>query len=317
MNKILKKIPARTIIIPMFISSFINTLAPGILRIGPMSNAFSSETGLNSIIYITLVAVGSQLTIERFSKAIKRGSTLLISKVLTSLVISFIYVKAFGNSGIFGISSLAFISSISNQNNSIFIGMTNDYGDEYDIASATIMAIISVPIFTFAILSILGVAEITQNSIVDFIIPLSVGVVIGNFNQDFCDFLLGTQKYVMPFLGFSIGAGIDLKSIFTSGAAGVVLSIITVLSTFVISLPVDIFINKRPGWAAISTYTAAGNSVIVPTLVATFDKSWKPYTSLASAQLGTVVILSSFLVPLVVKIWLKAFGDIYDSDINI
>ena len=208
MNNFIKKIPASSIIIPMLISSLLNTLAPGAMRIGPMSAAFSSEIGLNSIIYITLVAVGSQLTIKRFSKAIKRGSVLLISKVITSIIASFIYVKVFGKNGIFGISSLAFISSISNQNNSIFIGMTNDYGDEYDIASAAIMAIISVPIFTFIILSLLGVAEITSNSIIDFIIPLFVGIILGNIDKNFCDFLAGTQKYIMPFLGFLLVLGL-------------------------------------------------------------------------------------------------------------
>lgn len=307
MNNFIKKIPASSIIIPMLISSSLNTLAPGAMRIGPMSAAFSSEIGLNSIIYITLVAVGSQLTIKRFSKAIKRGSVLLISKVITSIIVSFIYVKVFGKNGIFGISSLAFISSISNQNNSIFIGMTNDYGDEYDIASAAIMAIISVPIFTFIILSFLGVAKITPNSIIDFIIPLLAGVVLGNVDKNFCEFLAGTQKYIMPFLGFAIGAGIDLMAILIGGLAGLVLSFLTVGAAFVISLPADIFINKRPGWAAISTYTAAGNSVIVPALVANLDPSWNAYESLASAQLGTVVIMTSLLVPLAASLWMKFY----------
>ena len=305
MNNFIKKIPASSIIIPMLISSLLNTLAPGAMRIGPMSTAFSSEVGLNAIIYITLVAVGSQLTIKRFLKAIKRGFTLLISKVITSIIVSFIYVKVFGKIGFFGISSLAFISAISNQNNSIFIGMTNDYGDEYDIASAAIMALISVPIFTFTILSFLRVAKITSNSIVDFIIPLIVGIVLGNIDKNFCEFLAGTQKYIMPFLGFSIGSGIDLMEIFKGGAAGIVLSVLTLLSAFIISLPADVFINKRPGWAAISTYTAAGNSVIVPYLVADLDKSWEPYADAAAAQLGTVVILSSILVPLAASLWLK------------
>ncbi|WP_311486745.1 2-keto-3-deoxygluconate permease [uncultured Anaerococcus sp.] len=307
MNNFIKKIPASSIIIPMLISSSLNTLAPGAMRIGPMSAAFSSEIGLNSIIYITLVAVGSQLTIKRFSKAIKRGSVLLISKVITSIIVSFIYVKVFGKNGIFGISSLAFISSISNQNNSIFIGMTNDYGDEYDIASAAIMAIISVPIFTFIILSFLGVAKITPNSIIDFIIPLLAGVVLGNVDKNFCEFLAGTQKYIMPFLGFAIGAGIDLMAILIGGLAGLVLSFLTVGAAFVISLPADIFINKRPGWAAISTYTAAGNSVIVPSLVANLDPSWQAYESLSSAQLGTVVIMTSLLVPLAASLWMKFY----------
>lgn len=173
------------------------------------------------------------------------------------------------------------------------------------MASAAITAIISVPIFTFLTLSMLGVADITPTSILDLAFPIIVGIILGNIDKNFCDFLFGTQKYIMPFLGFVIGAGIDLKAIFYGGLAGMILSVITVLSAFVISLPADIFINKRPGWAAISIYTAAGNSVIVPALVADLDPSWQAYESLAAAQLGTVVIVSSLLVPLLAGLWNK------------
>ena len=93
--------------------------------------------------------------------------------------------------------------------------------------------------------------------------------------------------------------------IFKGGIAGVVLSVLTLGASFIISVPADIYINKRPGWAAIANYTAAGNSVIVPSLVANLDPSWQAYENIAAAQLGTVVILSSILVPFAVSLWLK------------
>ncbi len=305
LSKFFKKVPAATIVVPMILASIINTLAPNLLRIGPMTEAMVSKDGLNAIIDITLVAVGSQLTIKRLRLALHRGLVLFLSKWLTALVLGFIFYKLFGRDGFLGISALAFIAAISNQNNSIFIGMIGEFGDEYDVASAAITAIISVPIFTFLTLSMLGIADITPTSILDLAFAIIVGIILGNIDKSFCDFLAGTQVYIMPFLGFAIGAGIDLSAIFKGGAAGLVLSILTVLASFVISLPADIFINKRPGWAAISTYTAAGNSVIVPALVADLDKSWQPYSSLAAAQLGTVVIISSLLVPFVASLWLK------------
>lgn len=307
LSKFFKKVPAATIVVPMILASIINTLAPNLLRIGPMTEAMVSKDGLNAIIDITLVAVGSQLTIKRLRLALHRGLVLFLSKWLTALVLGFIFYKLFGRDGFLGISALAFIAAISNQNNSIFIGMIGDYGDEYDVASAAITAIISVPIFTFLTLSMLGIADITPTSILDLALAIIVGIILGNIDKSFCDFLAGTQVYIMPFLGFAIGAGIDLSAIYKGGAAGLVLSILTVLASFVISLPADIFINKRPGWAAISTYTAAGNSVIVPALVADLDKSWQPYSSLAAAQLGTVVIISSLLVPFVASLWLKIY----------
>ncbi|WP_311492260.1 2-keto-3-deoxygluconate permease [uncultured Anaerococcus sp.] len=303
--KFFKRVPAATIVVPMIFAALINTLGPNILEIGPMTAALTSKEGLNALIDVTLVAVGSQLTIKRLKLAIHRGLVLFLAKWLTAIVLGFLFFKVFGREGFLGISALAFVAAISNHNNSIFIGLIGDYGDEYDMASAAITAIISVPIFTFLTLSMLGIADITPTSILDLAFPILVGIFLGNIDKNFCSFLAGTQKYIMPFLGFAIGAGINLGAIFKGGPAGVVLSILTVGASFLISLPADIFINKRQGWAAISTYTAAGNSVIVPALVANLDKSWQAYESLAAAQLGTVVIISSLLVPFVAGLWKK------------
>lgn len=306
-SRFFKRVPAGIIVVPMFLASILNTFLPDVLQVGPMTAALTSKEGLNALIDVTLVAVGSQLTFKRLELALKRGLVLFLAKWLTAIVLGFLFFKSFGRDGFLGISALAFIAAISNQNNSLFIGLISDYGDEYDVASAAITAIISVPIFTFLTLSMLGIADITPTSILDLSLPLVAGVVLGNIDKNFCEFLAATQMYIMPFLGFAIGAGINIMSIFKGGLPGLVLSILTVGAAFVISLPADIFINKRPGWAAISTYTAAGNSVIVPALVANLDPSWQAYESLASAQLGTVVIMTSLLVPLAASLWMKFY----------
>ena len=300
-----KKVPAATIVVPMIFAAIIHTFAPNLFVVGPMTAAMNSKEGLNVIIDITLVAVGSQLTFKRLRLALHRGLVLFLSKWLTAVVLGYIFFKLFGREGFLGISALAFIAAISNHNNSLFIGLIGEYGDEYDMASAAITAVISVPIFTFLTLSMLGVADITPNSILDLALPIIIGIFFGNLDKSFCDFLAGTQTYMMPFLGYAIGSGINLSAIFKGGAAGIILAVLTIASAFIITLPADIFINKRPGWAAISIYTAAGNSVIVPFLVCDLDPSWQAYENLAAAQLGTVVIVSSLLVPFVASLWLK------------
>lgn len=307
-SKIFRKVPAALIVVPMLFAAFINSFWPKFFNMGPTSSSIASVDGLNAIISITLVAVGSQLTLSRLKKALSRGLILFISKWVSSIALGFIFIKLFGNKGIFGISSLCFIAAISNQNNSIFVGLINDYGDEYDMASAAITSIISVPIFTFLTLSILKVADITPSSILDLALPILVGIFLGNIDKDFCKFLGQSQKYILVFLGFSIGASINLSTIIEGGLGGIILSILTVLSAFLFTVPADILINKRPGWAGISIYTAAGNAIIVPALVSDLDKSWQATRAISQAQLGTVVIFTSILVPIVVGLWNKKFG---------
>ena len=307
-SQIFKKVPAGGIVIPMLFAGLINSFFPQFFTLGPTSSSIAKIDGLNAIISITLVAVGSQLTFSRLKKALHRGFTLFIFKWIGSIVLGFLYIKIFGNKGIFGITSLCFIAAISNQNNSIFVGLINDYGDEYDMASAAITSIISVPIFTFLTLSILNVADITPSSILDLALPILVGIFLGNIDKGFCKFLGESQKYILPFLGFSIGAGIDLSTLIKGGLGGIALSLMAILAAFLFTLPADIFINKRPGWAGLSISTAAGNSIIVPALVSDLDSSWQSTMAISEAQLGTVVILTSILVPVVVGLWNKKHG---------
>ena len=91
LSKFFKKVPADTIVVPMILASMLNTIMPNLLRIRPMSEAITSKEGLNAIINITLVAVGSQLTIKRLRLAIHRGLVLLLSKWLTAIVLGFIF----------------------------------------------------------------------------------------------------------------------------------------------------------------------------------------------------------------------------------
>ncbi|MCW6701855.1 hypothetical protein NH288_07105 [Anaerococcus sp. NML200537] len=49
----------------MILASILNTLAPSLLKLGPMTAAMTSKEGLNAIIDITLAAVASQPTIKR------------------------------------------------------------------------------------------------------------------------------------------------------------------------------------------------------------------------------------------------------------
>ena len=93
-SKIFKKVPAGIIVVPMFLASILNTLAPNLLQIGPMTRAFTSKEGLNAIIVVTLVAVGSQLTIKRFGLAFRRGLVLFLSKWLTAIILGFYFLNS-------------------------------------------------------------------------------------------------------------------------------------------------------------------------------------------------------------------------------
>lgn len=102
LSKFFKKVPAATIVVPMFLASILNTFAPGVLQVGPMTAAISSKEGLNALIDVTLVAVGSQLTFKRLELALKRGLVLFLAKWLTAIVLGFLFFKSFGRKDFWG-----------------------------------------------------------------------------------------------------------------------------------------------------------------------------------------------------------------------
>ena len=84
-SKIFRKVPAALIVVPMLFAAFINSFFPKFFNLGPTSSSIASIDGLNAIISITLVAVGSQLTLSRLKKALSRGLIFLFLNGLALL----------------------------------------------------------------------------------------------------------------------------------------------------------------------------------------------------------------------------------------
>jgi 2-keto-3-deoxygluconate permease len=60
-KKFLDKVPAGMMIVPMFISSILNTFFPQIFQIGSFTTAIFTSAGVAAIIGVQLVCMGSQL----------------------------------------------------------------------------------------------------------------------------------------------------------------------------------------------------------------------------------------------------------------
>lgn len=149
------------------------------------------------------------------------------------------------------------------------------------------------------ILGASGFANIPIISFVAVIIPVLVGFILGNLDPDWRD-LLSHGHMLIPFLGFSIGASLNLQTILNAGIPGLILGIVTLLTTGLGGYFVyGIFHGKRAVGAAIGT--TAGIASATPMALAAIDPVFAPFATSATVQVSASVIITALLCPLLVN----------------
>lgn len=304
----LKKIPAGMMVVPMLLASFINTFCPQIVQIGSFTTAVFSSAGAATVIGVQLVCLGTQLQFREMPRVLKRGGILLISKFIIGAAIGIAIGKIFGMEGVLGLTTLAVISAVTNSNGSMYLSLMNTYGDETDCAAMSLLTINDGPFFTLIALGASGLANIPLISLLAAIVPILVGMILGNFDKKMKEFLEPGCNMLIPFVGIVLGSGINLINIVKGGFSGILLGLITVFVGGIFIVCCDIFIGNRPGYAGWGVATTAGNAVAVPAAVAIVDPAWQPYVSIATTQVAASVVLTAIIVPLITSYWAKKYG---------
>lgn len=247
--RFLKKIPAGMMVVPMLLGAIINTFLPEVTNIGSFTTAVFTSAGANTAIGIQLFCLGTTLRVRDMGGVVKRGGVLLISKFVIGAAIGIVVGKVFGPTGVLGLSSLAIISAVTNSNGSIYLALMNSYGDTVDQAAMPLLAINDGPMLTMIAMGIGGLADIPFMALVAAIGPILVGMILGNIDKDLSDFLAPAGTILLPFVGFCLGAGMNLTNIAKGGAQGILLGLVTCLIGGAFIVLCDRFISRRPGYA--------------------------------------------------------------------
>lgn len=303
-----KKVPAGMMVVPLCIGCLLNTFFPQALEIGGLTTALFSNAGSATSVGILLFCMGTTLRIQDMGTVVKRGGLLLISKFLIGAVIGIAVGKIFGMTGVLGMSSVAIISAMTNSNGSVYFSLMTEFGDKEDCACMPILAINDGPFLTLIALGASGIADIPLMSLVAALIPIIVGMILGNLDKKVGDFFGPVGPVIIPFTAVSLGAGINLADVVKGGASGILLSILTIFVGGAFIALCDHVILKRSGYAGWAVATTAGNAVAVPAAVALADPKLEPVVATATVQVAASVVMSALLVPLIVSWWSKKFG---------
>lgn len=304
----IKKVPAGMMVVPLLLGCLMNTFFPQALQIGGSTTALFSSAGSATSVAILLFCMGTTLRVKDMPAVIKRGGLLLVAKFIIGAAVGILVGKCFGSAGIMGLSGMAIICAMTNSNGSVYFSLMTEFGDEKDQACMPILAVNDGPFLTLVALGASGMADIPFMSLVAALVPILAGMILGNLDKKVTEFFGPVSAAIIPFTGFSLGAGISLKSILTGGISGIVLALLTIFVGGAFIVLCDKLIGRRPGYAGWAVATTAGNAVAVPAAIALADPALEPLVADATVQVAASVVITALAIPLITSWWAKKYG---------
>ena len=288
------KIPGDTIIVPMFIGCVINTFFPQMLKIGGFTTAVVQGAG--PLVGAFLFFIGGTISLKNTPKAVGRGAVIIASKIAVSVVLGLIVAKVF-NDNFLGLSALAIIGAMSVANNAMYAGIIEVYGNEIDAGAVGITTLSVGPMVTMAALSSAGLARISIWSLVGTILPLVLGIALGNAFPYMKKALSNGVTAIIIIVGFCLGANMSFLQIVQGGLPGILLGVITTLVGGFFAILADKGTGGS-GIAGAAISSTAASAIATPTALSAVDTSFKSVEVAATTQITASVIVTAILTPL-------------------
>ncbi|MFK9093027.1 2-keto-3-deoxygluconate permease [Bacillus salipaludis] len=285
------------------------------LKIGGFSQALFKDGAL-TLCALFLFCAGSQMNLRVGGKALKKGVLLTTSKYLAGFIVGMVWgMLSDPVHGFLGLSTMAIIAAMTNGNGGMFAALTGQYGNRSDVGATAVLSLNDGPFFTLMALGMMG-ANFPLIAFVAVLLPILIGMILGNLDNEIRTFLAAGESLVIPFFAFALGAGMNLASFFNPEVvgAGIVLAVMTVIfSGGAMVLTFKLFREKSfiAPWAEAST---AGNAVATPAAIAAAAtvaagsglmtaseaEVYQGLVAVASAQISIATITTALLVPIAV-----------------
>ena len=239
--------------------------------------------------------MGANLSISGAGKALKVGAVVTLAKLVASIAVGLIASHIF-NDNLLGLSAVAIISGMSNSNGGMFTVLTKMYGDDADQGAIAVVSLNDGPFFTMIALGTAGMANIPLQALVAALIPLVLGIILGNLDPKMKKLLNNAEPVIILFLAFAVGTSMNFRQILEGGFGGIVLGLMTLIIGGIITVFFD-RITGGTGIAGAAISTVAGNAVATPLAVAAADPSIYDAAVIATPQVAAAMIITAILCP--------------------
>ena len=310
-KRMVERVPGGLMIIPLLIGSLIITFFPDAADFfGSFTRALF--TGSISILAVFYVCMGATIDVRALPQVAQRGGVLLATKILLGIAAGFLLGHFIGaqviKTGWFtGLSTLAVVAAINDTNGGLYMALMGRYGTSEEAAAYSVMSLESGPFFTMVTLGVTGLSSFPWQTLLGAILPLCIGMVLGNLDHEIRHFLGAAVLPLIPFFGFALGATLDLHRVWAAGILGVALGAAVVA----VSAPVLILSDRLlggKGTAGIAAATTAANAAAVPALVAAADPQYAAAAGPATVLVAASVIVTAILTPTLTAWWAHRAG---------
>jgi 2-keto-3-deoxygluconate permease len=298
----IERLPGGMMVVPLLVGASTTTFFPGAHRFfGSFTEALFS--GALTILAVFYVCMGASIDLASTPQVVRKGGLLLLTKVGTAAILGVILGRYLGeapvSAGFFaGISTVAVVAAMNDTNGGLYMALMGQYGRPVDVGAYSIMSLESGPFLTMLTLGVAGLSTFPWQTLLGAILPLLVGMLIGNLDEEMRDFLGRATPVLIPFFAFALGAGLDLGKVWQAGLLGVGMGVATIVLTGIPLYFVD-RLSGGVGVAGVAAASTAGNAAAVPMIVAAANPAYEPAASQATILVAASVVVTAILVPLV------------------
>ncbi|WP_295895007.1 2-keto-3-deoxygluconate permease [uncultured Bartonella sp.] len=307
----IEKVPGGMMVVPLLIGAVIATFFPNVpTYFGSFTGALFK--GSLTILAVFYVCMGASINFKAAPYIIKKGGTLFIVKVGIAIIVGVIAGHFLGEqpitSGIFiGVSTLALVAALNDTNGGLYMALMGQYGRPRDVGAYTIMCLESGPFLTMITLGVAGLSAFPWQALVGSILPLVVGMILGNLDKEMREFLGKASGVMIPFFAFALGGSLDLSKVWHAGLLGLAMGVGVVVVT-----GIPLFFADRltggTGVAGVAAASTAGNAAAVPAIIASANPAYAEAAIPATMLVAACVVVTTVLVPFVTAWVSKKYG---------
>ena len=296
----LEAIPGGMVIVPLTLGALIATFAPGA---GQFFGSFTGAlfTGALPILAVFYVCMGATIPFETLPKVAGKGGVLLAAKVSMGVVAALVLGRVLGTEPIetgmlAGLSTLAVVVAINDTNGGLYMALMGRYGAPKDVGAYSVMSLESGPFITMMTLG--GLLAFPWQTLLGAILPLTVGILLGNLDREMREFLGKAAPALIPFFAFAIGAGLNLTAVWRAGLLGLALGMVVLVISCTVMFLAD-RVSGGKGLAGLAAAATAGNAAAVPALVAAANPAYAKAAPYATVLVAASVVVTMLTVPII------------------